>query len=186
MANEVLLKVGTQISFADHTSGDFNPSAANDLQQGTPTEVELELASVGDDAARESDQVDLGEKRARSYSVMAAIEWSTAPDTGEAVEFYWAASPDSTAANGNPGYVTGSEGAYSGGVATLDEGLDQLEFIGVLKCSADATTQIQHIGTFTPPERYGTLVVVNRSGQSFDTDDIQSHVVFNPIVDEIQ
>ena len=53
MANEILQKVGTQISFADH-AGDFSPTAANDLEQGTPTNAQLALASVADDAARQS------------------------------------------------------------------------------------------------------------------------------------
>jgi len=184
MVNEVLQKVGTQLSFADH-AGDFNPTAVNDLQQGTPTDVQIALASLADGSARQSAKADFGATRARAYSVMAAIETGVAT-SGDVIEFYWAPSPDPTAANGNPGYVSGSDSAYDGGVAELAEGLEQLQFIGSMVCSADAAVQIALIGILLPSDRYGTLVIVNQSGASLHTDDVESHVVFTPIVDEIQ
>lgn len=184
--NDILYEVGTQISFADH-AGDFNAAAANNLEQGAPTDVQLITTDVADTAARQSAQVDLGAKRARQYSLMGVIEMAATPTTGEVIEFYWCASPDGTAANGNPGYCTGSDAAYDGGVATLAEGIAQLIPIGVFECSADATAtmQIQQIGVFSPPERYGSLVVKNESGAAFHSDDVETHFVMNPIIDEV-
>jgi len=187
MPNDILYTEGTQISFADF-AGDFGPTAANDLRVGTDTETQLITTSVADDAARQSAKVDLTATRARAYSLMAAVEMAATPVTGEVIEFYWAASPNTTAATANAGYTTGSDAAYDGGVATLDEGLAQLEFIGSLVCSADATTtvQIARIGVLVPAERYGMLVVVNRSGIAFHSDDVETHFVLNPIIDEVQ
>ena len=95
MANKILIAVqdGTppQISFADH-SNDFSPTAANNLEVGTPTDVNMQLASVADDAARQSDKADLGAVRAKEYGVRAAIEFAATPTAGAVVEFYWAPS----------------------------------------------------------------------------------------------
>lgn len=198
MANEVLLKVGTQICFADHASpdygsggeGDFSPTAANDLQQGTPTKVLLEFEDTGvgvvDGAARESAKVDLGPTRAAAYAIKACIEFAATPTAGDVVELYWNASPDATAANGNMGGATGSDGAYPSS-GTLADLVKQLELIGVFVCVGASGVQIADCGVFSPSERYGSLIVKNESGIGFfATDDAESHIVFNPIVDEIQ
>jgi hypothetical protein len=188
MPNEVLRKTDTpQICFADHAD-DFAPAAGTSLEQGTPTDVEWEFASVIDDAARQSNQVDLGATRAPAFSVMAALEFAATPTAGQTVEFYWAPSPDSVAANGNPGGVSGSDSAYTGYSSNLDASLKQLDFIGAFIVTAQATTTVQVgiVGVLIPSERYGTLVAVNRSAASIHSDDVEIHVVFNPLVDEIQ
>lgn len=190
MANEVLQKTGTQIVFADH-AGDFSPTAAYDLQQGTPTDVELALASVANDAARQSDKTDLGATRAAKYTCMAAIEFAASGLTaGEIVEFYWAPSPESTgsAGNANPGGVSGSDSAYAGYSANLDASLKQLDYFGSLVVTGQATTDVQvaFVGELVPTERYGTLVLVNRSGAAIHTDDVECHVVLTPVIDEVQ
>jgi hypothetical protein len=143
---------------------------------------------MADAAAVNSDKVDLGATRARMYSVEAAVEMAATPTTGEIIEFYWAPSPDSVNANANPGYVDGTDGAYTGTPATLAEAVKQLIFIGALVCSADGTPSIQisHIGNFSPPERYGCLVVKNESGAAFHSDDVETHIVMTPIIDEVQ
>ncbi len=184
MPNEVLIKTGTQLSFADH-AGDFSPTAANDLEQGTPTNVQLALASVADAAARQSAKVDLGATRAAQFSVVAAIEFAATPTAGEVVELYWAASPDSTAANGNPGGASGSDAAYSGTAAsTLAESVKQLQWVGNFVCTDDATTTIQiaHVGMFSPLERYGSLIVKNESGAAIHSDDVECHMVITLII----
>ncbi len=189
MANEILLKTGTpQISFADH-AGDFAPAAGSSLEQGTPTDVQLSLASVANDAARQSAQVDFGATRAGQYNVLAALELAASGlVAGNTVEFWMAWSPDATAANGNPGGVSGSDAAYAGYSSNLDDSVKQLDRIGTMIVTGQATTtvQIAHVGMFIPLERYGSLVVLDRSGASLHSDDVESHVVFNPITDEIQ
>ena len=195
MANKILLTEmdGTpkQIVFADHAN-DFSPTAANDLRlstSGNREDVEMQLASVADTAGRQSDKADLGTDRAMTYQVTAAIEFASSGLTaGEVVEFYWAPSFSSTAATANPGGVSGSNSAYAGYSSNLIDSVKQLDFIGYMSVTGQATTtvQIASIGILAPAERYGTLVVKNESGASLHSDDVEMHVVFDPIVNEIQ
>jgi hypothetical protein len=180
-----------QIVFADH-AGDFSPTAAKDLRISTDgskeADYEIQLANLADDAARQSAKADLGENRALEYAVRAAFEFAATPTAGETVELYWAPSHSATAGNGNPANVTGADAAYAGYSANLDASLKQLEFIGpfVATAQATATVQVGEVAVFAPGERYGSLIVVNRSGAAFHSDDVECHVVFDPIIPEQQ
>jgi hypothetical protein len=176
-----------QISFADH-AGDFSAAAGTSLEFGTPTDCQISLASVADGAARQSAKVDLGAERAQVYKVRAAFEMAATPTTGEVIELYWAPSSSSTAGNGNAGNTTGADAAYAGYSANLGASVKQLDFIGVFVCTVQTTTTVQvaEIGSFIPSERYGSLVVKNESGAAFHSDDVECHVVFDPIVPESQ
>ena len=175
-----------QISFATHAT--YAPGTNNVIEIGTPTEVEMSLLDLADTAAVQSAKADFGALRAAQYMATCCLEYQVAaPTTGTFVEFYLAASGQSGAAVGNPGYATGADGAYTGTPATLAEGLDQLAFIGSLKVSADLEFQIGDVGMFSPWHRYGSLIVRNLTGQKIaDTDIIECAVVFTPIVDDIQ
>jgi hypothetical protein len=183
---DLVQKTGTpQISFADHP---LTPSTANVLEVGTPTDVQITLANLSNGAARQSNQVDLGATRAAKYNVIACLEFAVAPTVGAIVELYWAPSGNSTAANGNPGGVSGSDAAYTGDSSNLDDAVKQLYYIGPFVCTEVEDTegqQIADIGILTPKERYGTLVVKNESGQALHSDDVEMNVVFNPIVDTV-
>jgi len=185
MANEIRQKVGTQILFADH-AGDFAATAANNLEQGTPVDVQLTLASLA--AGRQSARFDFGATRARAYSIMAALEFAATPVAGSVVRFYLAPSPDPTGTDGNPGGVGASDAAYAGYSSNLEASLLQLLPIGTFVATAQATgtVQVAHCGTFVPPERYGALIVVCDANTDLHSDDVESHIVFNPIVDEVQ
>ncbi len=189
MANEVLQKVGTQISFGDH-AGDFVGGATKtSIEIGVPTDVQLALVSVAAGAGRESAKFDFGATRARAYSIECALEFATAPVTGEVVNLYLAPTPESVAANGNVQSIDGVDAAAPSGHSTLKELTDACMWIGSGVCSADATATVQTMwcGTFSPPERYGILIFVNDTSDAiFATDDIECNVVFNPIIDEIQ
>lgn len=176
-----------QISFADF-AGDFNPTAGNDLRKGTDTEVQLSLVDVADAAARQSVKVDLGGDRAQTYKVRAAFEMAATPTAGDVIELYWAPSSSSTAATGNAGGVSGSDAAYAGYSANLGDSVKQLDFIGVFVCTVQVTTTVQvaEIAFFSPSERYGSLIVKNESDTAFHSDDVECHVVFDPIVLEVQ
>ena len=178
-----VLQVGTQISFADH-AGDFAPAASATLEQGTPTDVQLSLASVADAAARQSAKVDLGASRAPFYDVMAVFEFAATPVAGDVVELYWAPSPSATAGNANPGNVTGADAAFTGTPSTLAVAVAELQHIGNFKCTEDPTAVLQtaYIGSFCPTQRYGTLVVKNESAAAFHSDDVECHVVLTPII----
>jgi len=189
MANEVKIKAGGQFIFADH-AGDFSPTANTSLVQSGSTSVELELTGLTDTAGRESNKQDLGATRAARYSVTASLEFATAPTTGDVVEFYWAPSPDPSAANGNPAGILGVDAAAPSGDAsiTLVELVAQCQFIGTFVCTADAGPIIQtaYVGIFSPSERYGILVVKNESAVTMETDDVEIHISMTEILDEIQ
>ena len=174
-----------QISFADHAN-DFSP--ANNLEVGTPTDCQISLASVSNAAARQSAKVDLGATRGLLYSVRAAIDIAATPTAGNTVDFYWAPSGNATAGTANPGNVSGSDAAYTGYSSNLTATLPQLQYIGSMVCTAQATTTVQYaeVGTFMPRERYGSLVVVNNSGAAIHSDDVECNVVFDPIVPQGQ
>lgn len=180
-----------QICFADH-SGDFSPAAAGDLRVTTDgsfeTDCQISLASVANSAARQSAKVDLGATRALMYSVRAAFEMAATPTAGTAITLYWAPSQSATAANGNPGNASGSDAAYSGYSSNLAATVPQLQFIGDFICTAQATGTVQYaeVGIFSPRERYGSLIVANGSGAAFHSDDVECHVVFDPIVPQGQ
>lgn len=190
MASEILVKVGTQIIFADH-SGDWAGGAAKtSLEVGTPTEVQMDLASLANTNGWEGAKADLGPTRAESYSVMASLEFNATPGptSGAQVDFYWASSPISTAANGNPMSIDGVDAAAPSGIGTLAELLLACDHIGSFTCTDDATPSVQTavVGTLVPPERYGILIVVNESGTAMHSDAVECHVVFSPNIKEGQ
>jgi hypothetical protein len=186
MANEVLLKTGTAIVLGKSAS--HSPAANNNL--GTITD-EIDLTSLAAGAARQSAKFDFGSTRARRYAIFAALEWATAPAAGavESVDIYLAFSPSGTAAVANPGGVSGSDSAYAGYSSNLDDSLKQLTFIGssIATVQATGTVQIATVGTFTPIERYATLVVDNSSASdNLHNDMVEMSILITPIVDEIQ
>lgn len=52
--------------------------------------------------------------------------------------------------------------------------------------NATTTIQVAEVGMFTPPERYSTLVLVNRSNAAMHSDAVEMHVVLTPVIDEVQ
>lgn len=180
MANEVLVKVGTQLVWADATDFDNSPYA---------DDYQLDLTSLANSTARQGAKGDFGATRADRYAVFLSVEIDVAPASGEVIEVYWAPSPSATAANENPGGVSGSDAAYTGTSGDiLDDSIKQLDFIGALICTSDAdpTMQTQLIGVYSPPMRYGSPVIYNKSGQAHVADATHSYLMFQPIVDEIQ
>jgi hypothetical protein len=188
MANEALIKVGAQIIFADHATDFVGGAAKTSLEQSGATDIQIDTTDLADTAGRESAKVDLGATRAARYSVMASMEFAATPTTGALVELYWAPSPDSAAANGNPQNIDGVDAAAPSGIGTLAELVAVCQFIGVFVCTNDATGAVQtaYVGTFSPAERYGILIVKNESGAAFHSDAVETHIVFDPIIDELQ
>jgi hypothetical protein len=195
MANEILTNFGSLkcITFANH--GVYVPTGGNIIEVGTPQDVDMDWngGSTGiiTGEARESDKVDLGNGSdiwAPEYTMIACIEYFTAPTTGTSIDFYWGSSTQLTAANGNPGFLTGVDADYTASPATLAEGLSQLEPIGSMMLTADTEFHIQQIGTFAPKTRYGILVAHNNAtGQAIAaTDAIETALVFIPVIPEIQ
>jgi len=184
-----LLAVGTQIRFC--VAGSLSPADdGTNLTIGTPTDVALTLAGVADTAGRQSAKVDLGEARAAMYEVLGCVDFTDeTPDAVGQIDYYWAPSTHATAANGNvAGNSGGDADAPDGalGSITLAEFLQQCIPIGCLRTHDGACVQNGYVGKFSPPGRYGQLVVVNNSGDAFEDDDVEMHQVLNPIVDQFQ
>ena len=179
-----------QISFANH-AGDYAPGTNNVLEKGSPTQIELVLLNLADAAAAQSAKGDLGRTYAEKYSVIAGIEMQVnAATLGSVIEFYWSHSVSSVAAVGNTGGASGVAAAYAGYSADLGTAIKQLILIGTLVMTDDLTAdnvQIGYIGDLYPPSRYGSLIVKNETGQKLcDRDDVESGIVFNPIIPELQ
>lgn len=182
LPNYAKLSTGTPIVLADAT--DYSPAAANNL--GTRT-AQIDLTSLVAGAARQSDKFDFGTEWDVQFAVAAAIEFASSPTDGETVDFYLAFSPDATAANANPGNVSGADSAYAGYSSNLDETLPQLKYVGSLNCVATTNVQIStRIGVFVPTSRYATLVVVNSTAaDNFAADAIEMSVSLTPIISSI-
>jgi hypothetical protein len=179
LPDSLVHQVGTVIVLADTT--DHSPATNNNL--GTRTD-QIDLTSVADSAARQSDKLDFGASRAPMYSMYAAFEFAATPVAGETVEIYLAPSMSTTAAVGNPGGVTGSYAAYTGtSASTLEESVLQLMYIGNFVCTDDltGTVQISQIGQFVPPERFGSIVVKNESGAAFHSDMVETSILITPV-----
>lgn len=187
---EVLQVYGTQLLFADVTdfpnSGAGPPNtAANSLIIGTPTKVQIDLTSIAAAAARQSAKTaslaKTGSAWPREWVFGACIEHVATPTAGEVVEFWWNASPNSTAATGNSGGASGSDAAYA--VA----GKEQLIFIGTMTLRANIINIDAQIGTIWMPYLYGSLIVINSSPtKALHSAMDETHVVATPVIRDIQ
>ena len=180
-----------QIVLADH-AGDFNPTAANDLRKTSDGSQELEvqfsLASLANAAFRQSAKFDFGENWAQLYQARAAFEMAATPTAGRTINCWLAYSQSATAGNGNSGNASGSDAAYTGYSSNAAASVLQLHQISAFVLTGQAAATVQEIEgwAFEPKGRYACLILQNDGGSAFDSDDIQSHIVFNPIVTEIQ
>ncbi len=184
--SDITVEIGTpQISFATHAS--LSPASANVMELGTPTEVEMSLLNLADAAAVQSAKFTLPDNFAPRYIVRACLEWQVAaPTTALTVDLFVGWSDSSSALVGNSGYLTGSDGAYTGTPGTLVEGLSQLHFIGSQFATADIEFQISTIGILVPLAKHGSLVIRNAAGQVLcDTDIVETNIVFTPLVGDV-
>ena len=189
MTSKVLNTVGTQVRF--FITGSFSPAdAATNWTIGSPTDVVLTLSGVANGAGRQSSKVDLTATRAPSYEVLGCVDFTEeTPTVGLSVDYYWAPSTSTTAANGNVAGNSGVDGVAPDGALgsiTLAGFLLQCIPIGSLVVHAGASVQNGYVGEFSPPGRYGQLIVVNNSGDAFEADDVEMHQVMNPIIPQGQ
>lgn len=179
MANEILVKSGTPVVWADTTdyAGDG----------GTRTH-QIDLTDLADGAARQGAKADLGATRAKQFAVTVCVEMAIDPISKTSVDVYWAASPHATAATMNPGGCSGADAAYAGTAGdSLDDSLMQLQYLGSVSLTSDDDPVLQ-IQTFTlfPQHRYGMPVIDNNGGQAMHSDAIECFVALTPITPEVQ
>lgn len=153
----------------------------------------LDLTSVAAAAAHQGAKADFGVTRAQLYRVYVGIEFVAASGvlSGEAVSFWHAGSPSSTAGNANPGGTSGTDAAYTGTAGdSLADSIKQLQFIGNLWTTSDNTTIVQYetIGYLPGAaiERYGMPVVFNESTGALVGDAVEMLVAYIPVNDDIQ
>ncbi len=187
MANEILQKIGLQLLFADHATdfGAAPATAANSLIIGAPTDVQIDLTGLAaSGGAREAAKASLVTPWSSRWTVDACTEHETAPADGGVVVFYWAASPSSTAATGNPGGLTGVDAAFTDTAGILG----QFQWIGSLLLRNNVIN-IGHVGVFSPVFEDGILAIVNQGStamRSTATAMDETHIVMTEIIDEIQ
>jgi hypothetical protein len=176
-----------QICFADH-AGDFSPTAANDLRFGTPTSGQFAIAGLASGSYWQSAKVDLGENRALSYKVKAALEFAATPTAGYTCDFWWVPSSSGTAGTANAAGASGSSASYTGYSSNAAASVKQPVYIGSFTCTAQvtATVQVAEIGILDPDDRYGSLIMLNGSGAAIHSDDVECHVVLSPKIPESQ
>jgi hypothetical protein len=190
--NAVLQQTGTQLSFADHGT-DFDngtPSlpatAANSLIIGTPTEVQMNFSVIAAAAAWQSAKTatlaQTGTAWPAYWILGACMESTATPTAGGTFDFYWNASPNSTAATGNNGGASGSDASFA--VA----GLPQLLFIGSMTVRNVVINIDANIGRIYLPYLYGSLIMVNNTDKAMvaDGDADECHAVLTPVYPDIQ
>lgn len=185
---EVLQVYGDSFLFADVTdfpnAGAGPPeTAANDLRVGTGTKVQIDLTLLAAAAGRQSAKLALPAAWAEKFVLGACIEHEAAPDAGGTVEFWWAASPNSTAGTGNPTGVSGADDAYTVAYKT------QLIFIGSLTVIAATINRDPAVGVLWPPHRYGSLIVINSTSSKFletATAMDNTHIVLASVIPDLQ
>ena len=120
--------------------------------------------------------------------IRTAIEIAATPTAYEVIELYLGFSPHSTAANGNPGGLSGSDGAFAGYNSNLAEAVKHLQGPFPFICTDDPTTyvQVSDVGILIPTDRYVMCVLKNESGAAIHSDDVECHIVLDPIIPEFQ
>lgn len=175
----------TQIRF--FVTASFSPAdSGTNWTSGTPTDVALTLASLANGAGRQSAKVDLGATRHSIYHLLGCVDFTgETPTAGNTVDYYWLPSTSTTQGNGNVAGNSGADAAAPGGA--VPTGLTVTEFakmglyIGSLVLSDDAAVQNGYVGSFSPPTRYGQLLVINNSGDAFEADDVEMHQILTPV-----
>ena len=175
-----------QIVFRDST--DFSPTVANDLRKGSPTLVQFDGTSLANAAYWQSTKFDFGSVRADEYQARLAVEIAATPTAGNTIDIWLAPSSSATAGTGNAGGVSGADGTYAGYSANAAAAVKQLIFLGSFVVTAQATPTIQVLEgpRFSPPQRHGSLVLLNGSGGALHSDMAEFNLTFDPIVPQIQ
>lgn len=183
LPDSVKITLGTSIVLAN--SGDYSDNQGF----GSRTD-QIDLTSLSAGAARQSAKIDFGADIDLEYALGAAIEFASAPSAGEAVDFYIGYSNSATAGTNNSAGLSGSDSAYTGYSANLDDSLKQLSYLGTMVCTGQASPTVQidtSVSTFTPKARYGSIVVVNNAGSAaLNSDAVEMAVRLTPFVTQIQ
>jgi len=181
------------IPFEEIGNEDMAVTAVFRQQSGTAITISnavssrITLASLANSngtstGARQSVKQDFGATRAEMWNCTATLEFAATPTAGTTVDFYLSPSSSATAGTDNAGNCTGANASYAGYSSNLNATLPQLLFIGSFVVPAIATTTVQNafVGRFYVPKRYGSIVVVNRSGVALHTTEASQVITLTP------
>ena len=180
MANQILQEKGTRIVWAHGDDFDDAPYA-NTLE----LDFSAGAAGLANAAAWQGAKADLGDPKAKLFTVTLNVEIDVAPASGVTIDLYWAASEDNTAF---PGGASGSDATYTGTAGdSIADSLKQCMYIGGIPCTADADpVEQQKTWMVSLPTQYGAPIVFNQCGQSLVTDGTHMYLIVTPLIDEIQ
>jgi hypothetical protein len=132
--------------------------------------------------ARQSVKLDFGATRAEMWRCKATFEIAATPTAGNVIDIYLSPSDSATAGTDNAGNCTGADAAYTGYSNNIDAAAKQLFYVGSFVVTAQATTTVQagFVGRFSPPSRYASVVVINRSGVALHSTDTNQAITFTP------
>lgn len=153
------------------------------------TLASLANSSSESTGARQSVKLDLGATRGRSYQVKADFELAATPTAGNVIELWWSPSSSATAGTDNKGNASGTDASYTGYSSNISASLKQCQLIGAFVCTAQATSTVQKAtvaGAFVPQERYGSLIVFNKSGAAFHSTGTNQVITLTPSEDVIE
>lgn len=153
------------------------------------TLASLANSSSESTGARQAVKLDLGATRGRSYQVKADFELAATPTAGNVIELWWSPSASATAGTDNRGGASGADASYTGYSSNISASLKQCQLIGAFVCTAQATATVQKAvvaGAFVPQERYGSLIVFNKSGAAFHSTDTNQVITLTPSEDVIE
>lgn len=187
---EIQYRYGQQIVFADHAT-DFvhpatDPLAANSIIIGTPTEVQANWSVIAAAAAWQSAKTATLVRTGTDFPIEwvfgACMESTATPAAGGTFDFYWNASPNSVAGDGNSGSCAGVDSAYTAAAQT------QLMFIGSLVVRANVININANFGSLYLPYIYGSLVMFNNTSVAMvaDGDADQCYVTMTPRIPVIE
>jgi len=183
MANEVLLKSGTPVVWADTT--DYSP-AGGVIYTRTH---QIDLTSLADAAARQGAKADLGATRAARYVVRLCLEADVQLASAVTAEVYFGWSNHATVGLDNPAELTGADAAYTGTTGdSIADSVKELDGPYVYVGTSDVAPIMlpMNIGILTPVQRYVSPVIVNNLDQALEGDAVEMYLALIPIVDEIQ
>tara|TARA_R110000868_G_scaffold335044_1_gene595786 strand:- start:215 stop:763 length:549 start_codon:yes stop_codon:yes gene_type:complete len=166
-----------------------NQSGTSKVVRSTGGDYAITLASLANAAspatsagARQAVKMDFGATRAEMWRCKATFEIAATPTAGNTIDIYLSPSESATAGTDNAGNATGADAAYTGYSNNIDAALKQCFFVGSFVVTAQATTTVQagFVGRFSPPARYGSVIVVNRSGAALHSTETNQSITFTP------
>jgi len=160
-------------------------SAAEKTFKSSGGTAAITMTSVANNAAQQSVKADFGTTRATIYAVYAEVELALTPTAGNEIEVWLNPSSSATAGTDNLGNCSGADALYTGYSSNLDASIKQLHYVGSLVVTAQATATVQKgfVGYARLMQRYGSIVVYNKSGAAFHSAATNVSFRFVPIED---